>query len=114
MSARGWIRGGENPELPFTDETTSRDAAERMAPTAKGLRLRVLKRLYHGGDYGVTDEEGFTYLGMRQTTYVARRNELMNATPPLCYKSNERRVSMSGVMIRVFKITETGRMNPLL
>ena len=73
----GWIIGGDEPELPFSNASTSLEAAMSMqggeGSTARG---RVLAFIVSRGAHGATDDEVEIGIGMSHQTASARRREL--------------------------------------
>ena len=80
--------------------TTSRDAAEAIAPRAGTLRHRVLVYLAACGPLGATDEEVQRDLRMAPNTERPRRVELTDAG--LVVDSGQRRACRSGRMAVVW------------
>lgn len=85
---------------------TSRQAADRIAPTAATLRAKVLDAILAAPD-GMTDEEQQNALGMNGSTQRPRRGELVAAQ--LVADSGRRRKTRSGAMAVVWTATERAR-----
>lgn len=81
--------GGTPPHV--ASSTTSLEAAEHIAESAKSLRARVLEALKTGPK---TDEELQLYLDMNPSTERPRRIELV--AKGLVLDSGERRTTKSG------------------
>ena len=75
--AGGWIHGGAEPELPFSEPTTSLEAAVSLAARVHTMRGRVLELIASRGALGATDDEIEVSLDMRHQTASARRRELV-------------------------------------
>lgn len=76
MSKGGWIQGGDQPALPFSDTETSRDAARSVEKSAPRLRQIVLQTIRDAVD-GCTDDEIEIITGLSHQTASARRRELV-------------------------------------
>jgi hypothetical protein len=96
-----WLKGGDQPELPFQRRDTSVEAAESMEPNAGTLRALVLDFIRGRLGAGATDDEIEVALGMRHQTASARRREL--AIGKWIEDSGERRATRSGRMAIVWK-----------
>lgn len=84
----------------FKEPTTSRDAAERVAPIAKTLRAQVLAALRVEWPNGMTADEVAAKLGRREFSIRPRLSELlaMRAIQPLTIKGIvQRRDNVSGM-----------------
>lgn len=87
---------------PYSDEDTSKAAAESVAESATSMRERVynhLTALYPGG---ATDDEMEVALGMRHQTLSARRWEL--AKDGMVEPSGRYRQTRSGRSAQVWRI----------
>ena len=73
----GWLHGGEHPELPFSQNGTSLEAAQAAENSAGGTRARVLALIRSSGEEGHTDDEIEAALEMRHQSASARRRELV-------------------------------------
>lgn len=99
--ASGWIHGGDQPELPFSNSTTSRDAAESIDGSAsKTMRERVMAYIRSQGRKGATDDEIEVALSMSHQTASARRREL--ALKIRIQATGERRPTRSGRAAQVW------------
>lgn len=67
------------PTAPYSNGTTSRAAAEKIAPSAAALREQVLAFIRSRGTQGATDEEVQDALGMLGNTQRPRRGELVDS-----------------------------------
>jgi len=65
------------PSLPFSEPTTSREAALAMQPFAETQRDRLEAFYRSRGLYGATDVEVEVLHGIRRQSCCARRNELL-------------------------------------
>ena len=72
----GWLKGGEQPELPFQGCVTSVSAAHEIERCAETMRGEVYRWLLEQGKTGATDEEMQRHLPMAQNTQRPRRREL--------------------------------------
>lgn len=97
--------GTDNLPVPHNGSPTSREAAQRIAPTAKSIRAAVLKHIVMCGPRGCTDEECQRALSLRVQTQTARRNELMRQG--LVRDSGQRRLTSSGRRATVW-VASTG------
>lgn len=76
----GWLWDKDwNPVPPYSEPTTSRDAALSMIPSAETLRMAVLAYIDEQGPAGATDEEIQLALSMEGNTERPRRRELVQA-----------------------------------
>jgi len=64
---------------PAQNTDTSRAAAKAIEPCAQTLRWQVLGAIKRSLEYGCTDEEIQTQLGMNPSTQRPRRIELVSA-----------------------------------
>jgi hypothetical protein len=64
---------------PAQNTDTSRAAAKAIQPCAQTLRWQVLGAIKRSLEYGCTDEEIQTQLGMAGSTERPRRTELVSA-----------------------------------
>ena len=62
--------------VPYSNDTTSKEAAKRMLPYVGGLRKQVAVYIASRGQQGATDQECQDALHMGPQTQTARRNEL--------------------------------------
>jgi len=102
MADKGWIDGGEHPTLPFSDNKTSKAAAESMIGSASSLRRLVYDVIKHLG--GCTDDEIEIETGLSHQTASARRRELVLSGAVVA--SGERRATRSGRTAAVHIINE--------
>jgi hypothetical protein len=68
--------------LPFSEPTTSKDAAERMGRKPKKVaedRSKILEFLRQCGERGATDSEMQNFIPMLGNTQRPRRGELVTA-----------------------------------
>jgi len=91
---------------PHSGPDTSRAAAERIAPGASGLAVKVFGVIAARGDDGATDFEIQESLGMSGDTERPRRWELER--DGLIHDSGRRRKSPSGRAARVYVATAQG------
>ncbi len=92
------IHQGEGPNLfslpPHSNPTTSREAAEAIAPSVEILREQVRQYLKSQGEEGATDLEIQAALGMIGDTERPRRDELVKSFE--VRNSGKRRKTKSG------------------
>lgn len=97
----GWKPTPGYPARPgFKEPTTSRDAAEKVAPVAKTLRDQVLVALRAAWPEGLTADEVAAKLGKREFSIRPRLSELLKvrAIEPRATKGIvERRNNTSGM-----------------
>jgi len=91
--SHGWINGGTNPTLPFSDQDTSKEAAESMIGSAGSMRIKVYHAIANSRS-GLTDDEIEIQTGMRHQTASARRRELVLSGSIV--PSGEKRKTRSG------------------
>ena len=72
----GYLKGEEGPELPYSNETTSLEAAESKRPTVAKQRTRVFETIKNSGQAGITDEEGQILTNISGNAWRPRRREL--------------------------------------
>lgn len=93
-----FAEGGHNPRYPDTPghnfRDTSKEAAERIAPKAPALRLRILGELQVRASFGATCDELEQAFGLSHQTVSARLRE-MNLAKSI-YDSEKRRPTRSG------------------
>lgn len=65
--------------LGYSNATTSRDAAERVAPSAKAWREKIMQRLAALGAEGATADELVVFYGVQHNTIAPRLTELKSA-----------------------------------
>tara|TARA_R110000824_G_scaffold91379_5_gene222447 strand:- start:12729 stop:13259 length:531 start_codon:yes stop_codon:yes gene_type:complete len=75
----GWLVGGEEPSLPFSNGDTSLDAAKSARKTAGLARTRVFRLIVQSGNHGMTDDEIERVSGIIGSTSRPRRRELFLA-----------------------------------
>lgn len=93
--------------VPFAvGSETSKAAAKALSPRAATSRERVLRFIQGRGNYGATDAEGQTALGMPSHSYVPRRVDLEKAGE--VYDSGHRRKTPSGRLAAVW-VTKDNR-----
>ena len=80
--------------LPYSNPTTSYDAAKAMRPSAANLREKVYAYVLAQGIHGATDEQIQDWLEMNPSTERPRRGELVGAGR-MC-QSGEIRATKSG------------------
>lgn len=89
--------------LPYSEPTTSKEAAESMKEKAPTLRQKVLEQYILAGPEGLTDWQVQHRLQMKGSTQRPRRWELekMGLVEP----TERMRVTGSGRKARVFRAT---------
>lgn len=92
-------------EPPSVAVDTSMDAAERIKPLARSMRLRVLNTILAYD--GLTCDQVEALLGLRHQTAAARCWELEGQG--LIEKSETKRATRSGSQARVYQVTAKGR-----
>jgi hypothetical protein len=80
--------------VPYSNPTTSKNAAQSVAPKTPNMRARVLRYIHRMTPHGVTDEQLETVLGMLHQTLSARRNELLHVG--LIVDSGQRATNRTG------------------
>ena len=88
---------------PWSEPTTSREAARMIAPTAGTLRAAVLAFIEGCGSAGACEFEMSAALGISGDTTRPRLRELEDAGHIV--KSQERRATPSGRDARVWKLS---------
>lgn len=89
---------------PFSNDTTSREAAESIRQDASVLRELVYRDIRQSGARGRTDEEIQDALGLSGNTERPRRWELAKADRIV--ESGERRLTRSGRRAAVWVVRE--------
>jgi len=100
VSGSGWLEGGNQPTLPFSEPSTSREAAESMRTTAGTLRALIFDRIAEAGSVGLTSDEIQERTGWRSNTVGPRVTELKHAGRIM--RSGQTRVTRSGRAAHVF------------
>lgn len=79
MSARdsGWLDGGDQPSLPYSNADTSKEAAESIRSSSSSMRELVFRVIKLSGVRGMTDDEIEIETGLPHQTASARRRELV-------------------------------------
>lgn len=99
----------DEPRAPYRrNSESSRDGAKAIARFRAGLLGRALRAYRSAGWEGLTDEELAGALGIKVSTAIPRRHELIAAglvTP----KPVGRREGSSGVHVGYWTITDRGR-----
>ncbi len=95
----GYIKGGEEPELPFSEPDTSRAAAISMILPSGEQRQRLFKWARTQA-LGFTDQEAANALNMDPSSVRPRRGELI-ATGHIV-ESQNRRITSSGRKAKVW------------
>ena len=91
------------PDAPgWTEPTTSRDAALRIAPRAGHLRSRSLLALQHAGQDGLTADEIAQRIGSTILSVRPRIAEL--GVEGRIERTGKRRPTSSGAMAAVWRI----------
>jgi hypothetical protein len=94
VSGAGWLEGGEQPSLPFSERSTSLEAAESVRECAGTLRAKVFEEIAEAGRGGLTNDQIQERTGMLEQTLNPRVYELRAAG--LIMRSGERRPTRSG------------------
>ena len=94
MSGAGWLDGGDQPTLPFSERSTSLEAAESVRECAGTLRAKVFDRIALAGLGGLTSDELQEATGMLSNTIQPRVSELRAAGRIM--RSGRRRPTRSG------------------
>ena len=98
---------GTPPPAPFVaGSSTSREAAERIAPAVNRLQLVVLRAIEAAGEAGLTDEQICEATGLNPSTERPRRVELERSG--LVRDSEARRPTVSGRSAAVWVATPAG------
>jgi len=95
---------GEQVGAPYSNETTSKEAAKAIVASAATLRSQIFKFLQERGEYGATDLEISAALGMKLSTVNPRRGELVDAGKVA--DSGRKRKTPSGRMSIVWVLKE--------
>ena len=98
----GWVNGGAQPTLPYSNGDTSVDAATSMLGSASSLRRLVFDTIKHLG--GLTDDEIEVETGLSHQTASARRRELVLSKNIVF--SGERRRTRSGRFAKVHVVSD--------
>jgi hypothetical protein len=69
---------GEHVGAPYSNETTSKEAARAIVPSAATLRSQILRFLQQRAEHGATDLEISAALNMKLSTVNPRRGELVD------------------------------------
>jgi hypothetical protein len=96
----GWIEGGNQPSLPFSDRETSHEAAESMGKSSGTLRTKVFLMILSSGDRGMTDDEIEEESGLIGSTCRPRRRELVLAGKVVA--NGEKRPTRTGRLAKVY------------
>ena len=92
---KGWVHGGKEPSLGFSDTGTSKEAAESLDNgDAERVRQKVFLYIHSKGFLGSTDDAGCEQLRCSHNSYAPRRTEL--AKEGLVIKSGRRELTRSG------------------
>lgn len=81
-------------DIPYSNPTTSLQAAEQMTEAAPNMRAQALTLIQQCSPGGITDERLEDETGMKHQTLSARRNELMHVG--LIVDSGQREENRSG------------------
>lgn len=86
-------------------ESTNKKALDWLKDNKKlGTQTEnVLRALFLAGDDGLTDEEGSELIGIKQTSWIARRHDLIKKYPDLLF-SDTYRLGSSNLMNRIWRV----------
>ena len=65
----------------------------------------VLRALFLSGEDGLTDEEGSELIGIKNTSWIARRHDIIKKYPELLF-SDTYRLGSSNLMNRIWRVKQ--------
>lgn len=96
----------KNKQLLDFFESTNKKALDWLKEQGRlGLQAENVLRAICLASDGLTDEEGCEILGIRHTSFIARRHDIMKAYPDLLV-SDSYRIGSSGHQNRVWRIDQ--------
>ena len=110
MSGAGWLDGGDQPTLPFSERSTSLEAAESVRECAGTLRAKVFDRIARAGLGGLTADEIQAETGLGAQTITPRVYELRAAGRIM--RSGHHRPTRSGRNAHVLIVNPYPPTNP--
>jgi hypothetical protein len=106
ISEAWWGIGMENNRLLLDFfESTNKKALDWLKDNQRlnTQSQNVLSVLYFHSD-GVSDEDGSAILGIKQTSWIARRHDIMRAFPDLLV-SDSYKIGSSGLQNRLWRVS---------